>query len=1188
MSVDNAREVYFEQHPDPMGVFDPVTLRFLDVNRAALEHYGYTREEFLQLRVDDVVMPDELPALRKLIASRSARPGKPFQARYRVKSGDVIHVEINDTGILWEGRPARLFSLREITRLVELERDRFMMQAREDAARRTTERLAQRFESLFAAVPGKFMVLSPTGFEILAASDAYLQAIHIPREKLIGKPLFSTFSEEQVRSAPEGERSLRESLERVIATRRPDAMDVQGFPLHGPDGTLRLHYWCAVNSPVLDAQGDIAYIFHRVEDVTDLLGQGDIKKEEVPVLLSAPAAFELVLRTRELEGRAQQLEAQVAEMRHAQQLLALATWTLQLNTGELVVSANFHALLGTDATTFTPTLEGYLALVHPDDRDTMRRSLDTFLADGARHYQVRQRIIRPDDGRTLHVMVVGERQPGSGAAAIAFITQDVTAQFEAAQELGKMAMLTRMAGRVARLGGWQYEVQTRRLVWDPATFAIFGLPPDSEPLGVDKVMVHYAPEYRDRVLNAFLTCIETGEPFDQLVEFIDAHDRRFWVRAMGEATLDADGNVLTVQGAVQDVDELVRSRLEAESLSVRLAETLESISDAFFMLDRDWRFTFMNSQAGKLLDRRPEDLLGKVVWDEFPAAVGSRFHTEYERVFHSGETARFDAFYGPLGKRFNVNAYPVPEGLAVYFTDITEQHRRDELARVNDERFQLIAKATNDVVWDWDIPNGTLWWNDGIRTLFGYEPESIEPRINFWTDHIHPDDLARITSSVHAALAGTASTWTGEYRFMHADGRALTVIDRGFLIRDGNGRTVRMIGSMLDISERLLLDAQLRQSQKLEAVGYLTGGVAHDFNNLLTVILGNAMLLQEQLAGNERLQSLATMIESAAQRGAELTQRMLAFSRRQALDPQVIDVNALVGGMEAMFRRTLPEDIELQLRCDPDTWATEVDPGQLEVALLNLVVNARDAMPGGGHLVISIGNAHLDADATRGLAGVAPGDYVRLTVTDTGSGIAPELLHRVFDPFFTTKEVGKGSGLGLSMVYGFVKQSNGHIHLGSEPGRGTTVTLYLPRSAATPAALESPRSGDWPGMPRGTEHLLVVEDNELVRLHVVEQLRGLGYRVTHANCGEQALEKLQEIGEVALLFTDVVMPGMSGRELAEQVAKLRPGVKIIFTSGYTQDTMVHNGRLEAGVHLLSKPYRPQQLARRIREVLDED
>ncbi|MBL8327355.1 MAG: response regulator [Rubrivivax sp.] len=394
-------------------------------------------------------------------------------------------------------------------------------------------------------------------------------------------------------------------------------------------------------------------------------------------------------------------------------------------------------------------------------------------------------------------------------------------------------------------------------------------------------------------------------------------------------------------------------------------------------------------------------------------------------------------------------------------------------------------------------------------------------------------------------------------------------------------RTAQALQEQRDDITRL--NNRLRQSQRMQAVGQLTGGVAHDFNNLLTVVLGNAELLAEMNADRPDQQALAGMIQQAAQRGAELTQQLLAFARKQPLAPRAVDVNQLLAALDPLLRRTLGAQVEIESVRGAGLWQAQVDPGQLENAVLNLCLNARDAMPGGGRLTLETANASLDRAYTDRYQDLAPGQYVLLAVSDTGEGIAPEHLDQVFEPFFTTKAKGKGTGLGLAMVYGFIKQSAGHVSIYSEPGQGTTVKLYLPRaerllSAELPAVAEQVVQG-------GAETILVVEDDELVRRYACNELRSLGYRVLEAEGGAAAMALLSQREDVALLFTDVIMPGMSGRELADAARQLRPAIKLLYTSGYTENAIVHHGRLDPGVHLLAKPYRRMELARAIREAL---
>lgn len=384
--------------------------------------------------------------------------------------------------------------------------------------------------------------------------------------------------------------------------------------------------------------------------------------------------------------------------------------------------------------------------------------------------------------------------------------------------------------------------------------------------------------------------------------------------------------------------------------------------------------------------------------------------------------------------------------------------------------------------------------------------------------------------------------------------------------------------------EQRRLSETLTHSERLKAVGELTGGMAHDFNNLLTVIIGNAELLHEQLGSEAHpLAGLAEMISTAGERGAKLTRRMLAFARRQVLAPQVIDMNRLVGNMKGLLERSLGEDIELLLKTGNEHLPALVDSAQIESAILNLCLNARDAMPDGGRLTVEVMPTALDAGYAASFDEVEPGSYVLLAVSDTGCGIEPAILERVFEPFFTTKD--HGTGLGLSMVYGLVKQLRGHIRIYSELGQGTTVRLYLPAAEGVDDQLRAEEAE--PIGLHGDETILLVEDNDLVREYAHKQLAALGYEVIEAHNGQQALAIVRQRDDIDLLFTDVVMPGgMNGKQLANEVQSLRTNMKVLFTSGYTQNAIVHHGRLDAGVELLAKPYHRNELARCVRRVLD--
>jgi len=461
--------------------------------------------------------------------------------------------------------------------------------------------------------------------------------------------------------------------------------------------------------------------------------------------------------------------------------------------------------------------------------------------------------------------------------------------------------------------------------------------------------------------------------------------------------------------------------------------------------------------------------------------------------------------------------------------------------------------------------------------ILGYRPDEMVGRMG--TEILHPDDLDNTRAEMRMARRGREMR-NFECRYIHRDGHAVPLAWTGVWSEPEQQHF--FIGR--DISDRKQTEERLRQAQRMDAIGQLTGGMAHDFNNLLGVILGNLDLLrglgrlepdQEELIGDAI---------DAATLGADLIRRLLAFSRRQPLQPQRIAVNDLVAEIVGLLGRTLGEHIPISVNLADDSWPVRVDPAQLEASLVNLATNARDAMPRGGRLIITTGNRHLDGDYAAAHAELVPGDYTMIEVSDTGTGIEAEIMARIFEPFFTTKEPGKGNGLGLSMVFGFVKQSGGHINVYSEPNAGTTFRLYLPREQQD-AVIDAPPRAE-PDTVGGSETILVVEDNATMRRVVRRQLIKLGYRVIEADRADTALELLEQ-EEVALLLSDIVMPGeMNGIELARIAMRCWPTLKIVLTSGFSEARLDGAGDPLAGIRLLSKPFRRADLARVLREILD--
>ncbi|PYT34074.1 MAG: hybrid sensor histidine kinase/response regulator [Acidobacteria bacterium] len=486
--------------------------------------------------------------------------------------------------------------------------------------------------------------------------------------------------------------------------------------------------------------------------------------------------------------------------------------------------------------------------------------------------------------------------------------------------------------------------------------------------------------------------------------------------------------------------------------------------------------------------------------------------------------------------------------------------------------------------------NGILTlFNRATREFHGLPEEPLPPER--WAEHLRlfradgKTPLEKEAIPLFRALQGE-QVRNAELTIVPADGLSRTVVASGQPILDGHGRNLGAVIAMHDITERKQLEEQLRQSQKMEAVGRLAGGIAHDFNNLLNVITGYGELISERLPQGDPMGAKVDQIKKAAQRAASLTRQLLAFSRKQVIEPRVLDLNALLADLDKMLRRMIGEDIEMSTVEGQPLGRIKADPGQIEQIVMNLVVNARDAMPQGGKLTLGTANVDLDQAFARRNAGARAGAYVLLSVGDTGTGMDPETQSHIFEPFFTTKEMGKGTGLGLATVYGIVKQNNGYIEVESAPGRGACFRVYLPRVQDRAEAL---RARESTAPPQGSETILVVEDEDLVRQVVREALRSFGYTVLETGDAEEGARICKShAGPIHLLMTDVIMPKMNGRALAKRLTLQRPDLKVLYMSGYTDSAIVQHGVLEPGVSFLQKPFALTALARKVRDVLDEE
>jgi len=639
---------------------------------------------------------------------------------------------------------------------------------------------------------------------------------------------------------------------------------------------------------------------------------------------------------------------------------------------------------------------------------------------------------------------------------------------------------------------------------------------------------------------------------------------------------------------------------------------IEQMQEGAVTLSGDGTVLYCNQRFALIVGRSRETIVGHSVTRFFHAEEIELFRHLLARGPGAGASGEFTLHATAVAKvPVNISLVDLkvddgmPRVVCCVVTDLSHNRMRaHELAAANErlgqeieerrrteDSLQLTLEAAGMASWDLDIASDILRRSLRHDQIFGHTQLRSAWSLKTTLEQFLPEDRESVAKAF--AEAQTSGAIELERRIQRSgDGAIRWLHIKGRTYYDG-GAPTRIAGVVADVTERREFDEQLRQAQKMEAVGQLTGGIAHDFNNLLTIIVGNLETMQRWFDTSpvdpDRAKRLVENAMAGAQRAAALTQRLLAFSRRQPLDPKPVDSNKLVGGMSDLLQRTLGEQVTVELLLAADLWRTHADPNQLESAILNLAINARDAMPGGGKLTIETTNTTFDEGYPGRDSDTLAGQYVQIDISDTGVGMTKEVLAQAFLPFFTTKDSGHGTGLGLSQVYGFVKQSGGHATIYSEPGLGTTVKVYLPRFRGEELEPEIGTLAEAIPMGDRSETILVVDDEEEVRRHSASLLTELGYRVLEAVDGHTALDVLRRHSEISLLFTDVGLPGgMNGRQLADEAQRRIPLLKVLFTSGYAKAAIVHDGRLDAGVQLVTKPFTYAVLAQRIREALDKD
>jgi PAS domain S-box-containing protein len=675
---------------------------------------------------------------------------------------------------------------------------------------------------------------------------------------------------------------------------------------------------------------------------------------------------------------------------------------------------------------------------------------------------------------------------------------------------------------------------------------------------------------------------------------------------------------------VRELEESLARRKEAEE-RLKLASAynrslIEASLDPLVTINDIGKITDVNAATEKVTGYPREHLVGTDFSDYFTDPEKAR--TVYRQVFREGTVHDYelkirhrDGHVTPV--LYNAAVYRDENGnaLGVFAAarDITERKRmEDKLHRAHDElekrvverteqlektaealsaseeRYALAVQGANDVIWDMNLLTGEAYHSSRYKSMLGYEENQMANNFNAeeWWERIHPDDHQRVIETRDAYLEGRIPAYKVECRIRHKDGGYLWVVSRGACLRDPQDRPYRMAGSLTDITEHKNLEQQLMQAQKMESIGMLAGGVAHEFNNLLTAISGYAQILQDIIPADNALpQDSIGHILKAAERAAELTRSLLAFSRKQVINPKPIYIENLISNTGKLIQRIIGEDIEFSTGFSGKNLRIKADPGHIEQVLMNLATNARDVMPQGGRLSIRTEPVVIKEGSEAQYDLPTPGKYALISVADTGTGIDKKSLGSIFEPFYTTKEIGKGTGLGLSIVYGIIKQHNGSILVSSKPGEGTTFNIYLPLLEGNDIKEESKISALHAG---GMETLLVVEDEEIVRVFMKKILERAGYKVIVSDNGEEAVARFKENDDISLVLSDVVMPRKNGKEMLDEMKKMKPGIKVVFISGYTADIISQKGMIEEGAEFITKPFNKGDLLMKVREILDRD
>jgi two-component system cell cycle sensor histidine kinase/response regulator CckA len=1134
----------FQASPDPVAITRLSDGLIIQVNEGMVDLIGYSRDEAIgktTLQLDLYVNPADRQRMVAQVQEQGTLRG--FEIQMHRKTGEVHQVVVSAARIEMGGEACLVVTHHDITGRKQVE----------EALRQSEIRFRHMFEHTGSGM-AVYETLDGEDFFFRDFNQAAERIEGIARTDLIGKSVLEVFP--GVR-----EFGLFEVFQRVWKTGQPEHHPVALYK------DSRIAGW-RENYVYKLPSGEIVAIY---DDVTE-------RKQA-----------EEALRENEEKYR---------------NLVERANDGICIIQNEIVKYLNTRLVDMWGGSADDVIGQPFTDFVHPDALPVVAERYQRRMA-GEAVPPIYEAALRRKDGSRLDVELNAGLITYQGRPANLVIVRDITERKRIEAEL--VAERTMLRTLINNLPDAIYakDAQSRFVIANQAVASFMGAGTSDDLLG--KTDFDFYPQaLATRFYADERRIIESGQPLiDREEPRLDASGRTVWVLTTKVPLRDSVGNVVGIVGIGRYITERKQAEQELAGERELLRTLVDIIPDLSYIKDTQGRFMLANEPLARLMGvEAPEMLLGKTDFDFLPHDTAAEFYADEQRVIQSGQPMinHEEFLVDTTGQpRWHLST-KVPWrdsggkiiGLVGVGREITERKQAEEALKQSQQRLELALQGADLGWYDWNVQTGDVVVNDRYAEMIGYRVEELQPGLKTWEGLIHPEDRPREIEALQRELHPPFPLVETEYRMRCTDGEWRWILDRGKVVAwDAEGRPLRAAGTHLDITprkraeeEKERLQAELLEMQKMKAIGQLTAGMAHHFNNLLTSINGFAELIRLQLAPGDPSGEMADKILSSGQRAAELVNQMLAFSSKQMVMPVLLNLNDVVRQMEVMLRHMGREHVELVTDLAADLWPVKMDPAQVRQIIVSLALNARDAMPKGGRLTIETLNVVLDDHYAAGHPDVQPGPHVRLRISDTGIGMSDEVKQHLFEPFFTTAGMAVATGMGLAAVYGIVRQNKGFIRVDSQLGQGTVVTILIP------CASETSRNASGPGqaataLPPGNETILVLEDHQAVLELAQQVLQDEGYQVLAASDGQEALAlAAQHNGPIHLLLTDVVMPSMGGREVADRLAAIRPGLKVLYMSGYTGNTIRHHRVRETDVAFLPKPFSPVDLTCKVRQMLD--